>query len=93
MSESTPLETESQINARAFLESLALMDSPLLLSEDELVCLRILREAAEDIIKGGDISPAPEGQHKLRLIRRVHVGFFVATAPRPSQVITQPIAP
>jgi len=89
MSKTKPLETEIQVHAQKLLDDLAPLESPLVLSPDELTCVRILREACEDILKGGDISPAPEGQHKLRLIRRVNIGFFTANAPRPQQVITQ----
>lgn len=83
MSELVPLETETQVNARTVLDALPGIENPLTLTQDELVCVRILREACEDIIKGGDISPAPDGQHKLRLIRRISVGFFTASTPRP----------
>ena len=83
MSESVPLPTEAQINAGKLLDVLPLLESPLLLTQDELLCLRVLREACEDIIKGGDISPASEGTHKFRLIRRLSVGFFTVDAPRP----------
>jgi hypothetical protein len=85
MSKEKPLPelTEAQTNAKKVLAVLPLIDNPLTLSPDELVCLKLLRDACEDILKGGDISPAAPGTHKLRLIRRVQIGFFTAEAPRP----------
>lgn len=92
MSIANPIETEIQVHAQTLLNDLAPLDNPLVLAPDELICLRIIREACEDIVKGGDISPPPEGMHKLRLIRRVQIGYFTANAPRPSQVITQKVS-
>jgi hypothetical protein len=76
-------QSEIQVHAQTLLNDLAPLDNPVVLTPDELTCLRIMREACEDILKGGDISPPAEGTQKLRLSRRVNVGFFTHTAPRP----------
>lgn len=70
--------------AQAALEALTPFDSKNLLTPDELTCLQLLREALQDIAKGGDISPEIEGvlPHKLRLWRRVTVNHFHPNAPR-----------
>lgn len=83
--------TESQVNAQRALDALPALDSEYLLTADERACMKILREACLDIIRGGDLSPAPAGQHKLRLLRRISVGYFEASAPRAKPI--EPLGP
>ena len=74
--------TEAQVHAQRALDALAPLENPYLLTPDELACLKILREACADILKGGDLAPAPEGTHKLRLLRRVQIAYYHAATPR-----------
>ena len=69
---------------QTLLTGLEPLESPNLLTPDERLALAVVREAIKDMIKGGDISPEIEGvlPHKMRLWRRVALGYFQPASPR-----------
>lgn len=70
-------------NCLLALNALAVFESTSLLTEDELLCLSIVREAIQAISLGEDLShPIPGSPFKKRLLRRVAVSWFHHTAPR-----------
>ena len=72
--------------ANALLAALEPFDDPAVTTPDERTAARVVREACEDILRGGNLQPPAEGELKLRLCRRVDLAYFHHLAPRAKEV-------
>jgi hypothetical protein len=79
------------MNPPELIEKLQAISESAEFTEDERACAVVVVKALEDIAAGGDLSPPPEGQQKMRLLRRVTFSFFHHAAPRAEAIgLTHP---